>query len=98
VLPRLRETYSSTIAYEVEHISNTEQREWLRDVIESGKHKIALDAESKMELLRRLTRVEVFERYLRKTFLGQKTFSGEGLDVMVPMIEEMLEMLARDGT
>jgi 2-oxoglutarate dehydrogenase E1 component len=98
VLPRLRETYSSTIAYEVEHISNTEQREWLRDVIESGKHKIALDAESKMELLRRLTRVEVFERYLRKTFLGQKTFSGEGLDVMVPMIEEMLEMLAHDGT
>ena len=98
VLPRLRETYSSTIAYEVEHISNTQQREWLRDVIESGKHKIALEPDRKIELLRRLTRVEVFERYLRKTFLGQKTFSGEGLDVMVPMIEEMLEMLARDGT
>jgi len=98
VLPRLRDTYSSTIAYEVEHISNTEQREWLRDVIESGKHKIALDNDRKIDLLQRLTRVEVFERYLRKTFLGQKTFSGEGLDVMVPMLEEMLEMLARDGT
>ncbi|HET9097094.1 MAG TPA: multifunctional oxoglutarate decarboxylase/oxoglutarate dehydrogenase thiamine pyrophosphate-binding subunit/dihydrolipoyllysine-residue succinyltransferase subunit [Candidatus Baltobacteraceae bacterium] len=98
VLPRLRDTYSSTIAYEVEHISNTEQREWLRDVIESGKHKTALSNERKIELLQRLTRVEVFERYLRKTFLGQKTFSGEGLDVMVPMLEEMLEMLAHDGT
>jgi 2-oxoglutarate dehydrogenase E1 component len=98
VLPRLRETYSSTIAYEVEHISNTEQREWLRDVIESGKHKTALDDDRKIELLQRLTRVEVFERYLRKTFLGQKTFSGEGLDVMVPMLQEMLEMLAREGT
>ncbi len=98
VLPRLRDTYSSTIAYEVEHIANTEQREWLRDVIESGKHKVPLSNERKIELLRRLTRVEVFERYLRKTFLGQKTFSGEGLDVMVPMIEEMLELLAQDGT
>lgn len=98
VLPRLRETYSSTIAYEVEHISSTEQREWLLDVIESGKHKVALSNERKIELLQRLTRVEVFERYLRKTFLGQKTFSGEGLDVMVPMLEEMLEMLAHDGT
>ncbi|HEY9180406.1 MAG TPA: multifunctional oxoglutarate decarboxylase/oxoglutarate dehydrogenase thiamine pyrophosphate-binding subunit/dihydrolipoyllysine-residue succinyltransferase subunit, partial [Candidatus Baltobacteraceae bacterium] len=98
VLPRLRETYSSTIAYEVEHISNTDQREWLRDVIESGKHKIAFSNEQKVDLLKRLTRVEVFERYLRKTFLGQKTFSGEGLDVMVPMLEEMLELLAHDGT
>ncbi len=98
VLPRLRETYSSTIAYEVEHISNTEQREWLRDVIESGKHKIAFDDERKVDMLRRLTRVEAFERYLRKTFLGQKTFSGEGLDVVVPMLEETLDMLAQDGT
>ena len=98
VLPRLRETYSSTIAYEVEHISNTEQREWLRDVIESGKHKVSLTKEQQIDVLRRLTRVETFERYLRKTFLGQKTFSGEGLDVVVPMIEEILEMLAHDGT
>jgi 2-oxoglutarate dehydrogenase E1 component len=98
VLPRLRETYASTIAYEVEHISNTEQREWLRDYIESGKHKVELHKERQIDVLRRLTRVETFERYLRKTFLGQKTFSGEGLDVVVPMLEEMLEMLAHEGT
>ncbi len=97
VLPRLRETYSSTIAYEIEHISHTAQREWLQDVIESGKHKIALSSESKIAVLRRLTRVEAFERFLRKTFIGQKTFSLEGLDVMVPMLEEMLQMLAEDG-
>ncbi len=97
VLPRLRETYSSTIAYEIEHISHTAQREWLQDVIESGKHKIALSSESKIAVLRRLTRVEAFERFLRKTFIGQKTFSLEGLDVMVPMLEEMLQMLAGDG-
>ncbi|HEV2261426.1 MAG TPA: 2-oxo acid dehydrogenase subunit E2, partial [Candidatus Rubrimentiphilum sp.] len=98
ILPRLRDTYSSTIAYEVEHISNTEQREWLRDAIESGKYQIAFSDEHKLDLLLRLTRVEVFERYLRKIFLGQKTFSLEGLDVMVPMIEELLNIFAADGT
>jgi 2-oxoglutarate decarboxylase len=98
VLPQLRETYSSTIAYEVEHISNTEQREWLRDAIESGRYKIAFSDDRKIDLLRRLTRVESFERYLRKIFLGQKTFSLEGLDAMVPMLEELLTLLAADGT
>ena len=97
VLPRLKETYASTIAYEVEHISSTQQREWLRDHIESGRHKVALSRERQIEFLARLTRVETLERFLRKTFLGQKTFSGEGLDVMVPMLEEMLEMLAGQG-
>jgi 2-oxoglutarate decarboxylase len=97
VLPNLRETYSSTIAYEIEHISNASQRVWLRDYIESGKNKLKLAPERQIEILKRLTRVETFDRFLRKTFLGQKTFSGEGLDVMVPMLEEMLDMLADDG-
>jgi 2-oxoglutarate decarboxylase len=97
ILPRLRETYSSTIAYEIEHISNANQRTWLRDYIESGRNKVKLAPQRQIEFLSRLTKVEAFDRYVRKTFLGQKTFSGEGLDVMVPMLEEMLDMLADDG-
>src|SRR5579883_1623553 len=97
VLPRLRETYSSTIAYEIEHISNEKQRTWLRDYIESGRNRIKQSPQRQIEVLERLTQVEAFDRYVRKTFLGQKTFSGEGLDVMVPMLEEMLDMLADDG-
>ncbi|HUY41784.1 MAG TPA: multifunctional oxoglutarate decarboxylase/oxoglutarate dehydrogenase thiamine pyrophosphate-binding subunit/dihydrolipoyllysine-residue succinyltransferase subunit [Candidatus Dormibacteraeota bacterium] len=97
VIPELRATYSSTIAFEIEHISSTEQRRWLRDYVESGKHRIAFSPERRREILRRLTRVESFERYLRKTFLGQKTFSLEGLDALVPMLEETLELLAADG-
>ncbi len=97
ILPRLRETYSSTIAYEIEHISNANQRAWLRDYIESGRNKIKHSPQRQIEVLSRLTKVEAFDRYVRKTFLGQKTFSGEGLDVMVPMLEEMLDMLADDG-
>jgi len=97
VLPRLKETYSSTIAYEIEHISNANQRVWLRDYIESGRNKIKESPQRQIDFLERLTQVEAFDRYVRKTFLGQKTFSGEGLDVMVPMLEEMLDMLADDG-
>ena len=96
VLPHLRSTYSSSIAYEVEHISNTQQREWLRDYIESGKNTVRLNADRQIAFLQRLTRVDAFDRYVRKTFLGQKSFSGEGLDVMVPMLEELFEVLAAD--
>ncbi|MDQ2817151.1 MAG: multifunctional oxoglutarate decarboxylase/oxoglutarate dehydrogenase thiamine pyrophosphate-binding subunit/dihydrolipoyllysine-residue succinyltransferase subunit, partial [Candidatus Eremiobacteraeota bacterium] len=97
VVERLRQTYCSTIAYEVEHISNHDQRAWLRSQIESGAHLATLDRARKLEVLERLTRVEVFERYLRTAFLGKKTFSIEGLDAMVPMLEELLQMLADDG-
>ncbi len=98
VLPKLREIYSSTIAYEFEHISNTEQRRWLRETIESGAYKIAHSPKRQIRFLQRLTKGEVFERFIRKTFLGQKSFSGEGLDVMVPMLEEALEMLVDEDT
>ena len=98
VLPKLRETYSSTIAYEIEHISNTRQREWLREYIESGLHRRPLTAQRRVQVLQRLTKVETMERYFRKQFMSQKTFSIEGLDVMIPMLEETISMLAEDGT
>jgi len=98
VLPRLRETYASTIAYEIEHISNTAQRRWLREYIESGLHRSGLTPQRNVQVLQRLTKVETMERYFRKQFMSQKTFSIEGLDAMVPMLEELISMLAEDGT
>jgi 2-oxoglutarate dehydrogenase E1 component len=96
-LPRLRETYCGTIAYEIEHISEHEKRVWLRQAIESGKYRQPLSGEKRSELLARLSRVEAFERYLRRVFLGQKQFSIEGLDVMVPMLDEAIELAAENG-
>ncbi len=78
VLPNLRRTYCSTIAFEIEHISSHEQRVWLREHIESGKYRPALTVEDRLRLLERLTKVETMERYQRAAFLGQKTFSLEG--------------------
>jgi 2-oxoglutarate decarboxylase len=96
VLPRLQEIYSSTIAYEIEHISNNEQRSWLRDYIESGAHRVRLSGDRAVRLLSRLTKVETMERYLRKSFIGFKTFSSEGLDVVVPILEELISLFADD--
>jgi 2-oxoglutarate dehydrogenase E1 component len=96
-LPILRETYCGTMAYELEHISSHEQRLWLREAIESGQFRRPFAADEKKALLRRLSDVEGFERYLRRAFLGQKQFSIEGLDVMVPMLDEAIELAAADG-
>jgi 2-oxoglutarate dehydrogenase E1 component len=97
VLPRLREIYCGTSAYEIEHISDHEQRVWLRSAIESGRYGQPLDRDAKRRLLARLTEVEGFERYLRRAFLGQKQFSIEGLDVLVPMLDETIELAAEEG-
>ena len=97
VLPQLHEVYCGTSAYEIEHISDHEQRVWLRTVIESRRYHQTLDAEQKRRLLERLTEVDGFERYLRRAFLGQKQFSIEGLDVMVPMLDEAIALSAEEG-
>src|SRR4051794_13567547 len=96
-LPRLQETYSGTIAYEIEHISDHEKRLWLRQAIESWKYRKPLSPEEKRKLLERLSRVEAFEQYLRRTFLGQKQFSIEGVDALVPMLDETIDLAAETG-
>ena len=96
-LPRLRETYCGTMAYEIEHISSHEERVWLRRAIESGRYRQELSSDEKKLLLTRLSEVEGFERYLRRAFLGQKQFSIEGLDAMVPMLDEAIELSSADG-
>jgi 2-oxoglutarate dehydrogenase E1 component len=97
VLPRLRDTYCGTIAYEIEHIAEHEKRVWLRQAIESGKYRHGLPASEQQRLLASLSRVEAFEQYLRRSFLGQKQFSIEGLDVMVPMLDEAVALAAENG-
>jgi 2-oxoglutarate dehydrogenase E1 component len=97
VLPKLQETYSGTSAYEIEHISDHEQRVWLREAIESGRYHRPLSADEKKRLLARLSEVEGLEHYLRRVFLGQKQFSVEGLDTLIPMLDEAIDLAAEGG-
>src|SRR5438034_5225032 len=97
VLPKLREIYCGTIAYEIEHISDHQERVWLRHAIESGRYRRPLSADERRQLLERLTEIEGCEHYLKRQFLGQKQFSIEGLDVMVPMLDEAVELGVEAG-
>src|SRR6266508_1735805 len=97
VYPRLRKIYCGPIAYEIEHLSDHEERVWLRQAIESGRYRQPLAAEERVQLLGRLSQVEGMELYLRRAFLGQKQFSIEGLDVMVPMLDEAIAIAADEG-
>jgi 2-oxoglutarate dehydrogenase E1 component len=97
VLPNLKRTYSGKIAYELEYISSHDQRTWLHEHIESGAFRLPASKAERLITLERLIKVETMERYFRKTFVGQKTFSIEGLDSMIPMLESLLTMVADDG-
>jgi 2-oxoglutarate decarboxylase len=96
-LPHLRQTYCGTIAYEIEHISSHRQRVWLREQIESGTFRQALGAEQRRALLKRLVEVDALERFMHKAYLGQHQFSIEGLDMTVPMLDEMIQLAAGNG-
>ncbi|MEP7361007.1 MAG: multifunctional oxoglutarate decarboxylase/oxoglutarate dehydrogenase thiamine pyrophosphate-binding subunit/dihydrolipoyllysine-residue succinyltransferase subunit [Chloroflexota bacterium] len=97
VLSELRRIYCGTIAYEVEHINNHDERTWLRHTIETGAHRVALTAQDKVALLTRLTSVEALEQFIERAYLGQKRFSIEGLDVVVPMLDQIIELVAAGG-
>ena len=96
-LPHLRETYCGTIAYEIEHIASHRQRTWLRAKIESGEYRTPLSADEQKALLKRLIEVDALERFMHKAYLGQKQFSIEGLDMTVPMLDEMIQLCAANG-
>ncbi len=95
--PHLADTYTGTIAYEIEHISGHNRRIWLRQAIESGEYRQPLTEDERRSLLGRLSQVEALEGYLHKAFLGKKQFSIEGLDVLVPMLDETIELVSGHG-
>jgi 2-oxoglutarate dehydrogenase E1 component len=96
-LPHLRETYCGTMAYEIEHISSHRQRVWLREKIETGAFRSALTDEEQRALLKRLVEVDALERFMHKAYLGQKQFSLEGLDMTVPIIDELVRLAGTHG-
>jgi 2-oxoglutarate dehydrogenase E1 component len=95
-ITKLRQVYSSTTGYDYDHVHSPEEREWLRQAAESRRFRSNDPAEAK-ELLELLTKVEVFERFLHRIFPGKTRFSLEGLDVMMPILDEVLAASAASG-
>jgi len=96
-IEKLRGIYAGTVGYETDHIQIFEERAWIRDAIESRRFFQNFDAERKRDLLERLTEVEVFEQFLHQTFPGQKRFSLEGTDMLVPMLDSIIRNTAVAG-
>src|SRR5215472_339899 len=86
----LRAMYSGTISYEFDQVKSAEERSWLRDAVGLCLYHRQPGVADIRKLLKRLTQVEVFERYLHQVFAGQKRFSIEGLDMLVPMLDEII--------
>ena len=97
VAERLKQRYCTNLAVEVQHLGSEEERAWFRQLFTEEKLTAPLTADEKKAVLRRLTEVDGFERFLGKAFVGYKRFSIEGTDALVPMLDTVIERAAAAG-
>ena len=97
VVEAFRRVYCSTTGYDFAHVFVPEERRWLRHAVETGRFRSPADPIDPMALLDRLTQVEAFERFLQRTFPGKTRFSIEGLDMLVPILDEVIGDAAEAG-
>ncbi len=98
VVEAFRRVYCSTTGYDYSHVFVPQEREWLRQAVELGRFRAPADPLDPVAVLQRLTQVEVFERFLHRTFQGKTRFSIEGLDMLVSVLDEVIGDAAEAGT
>ncbi|MCI2262592.1 MULTISPECIES: 2-oxoglutarate dehydrogenase E1 component [Xanthomonas] len=97
LLARLKATYTGSIGSEFMHISEFEQRQWIYQRLENAGGNIAGDAASRRRTLERITAAEGLERYLHTKYVGQKRFSLEGGDSLIPMMDVLVQRAGNDA-
>ncbi|MFV0252318.1 MAG: multifunctional oxoglutarate decarboxylase/oxoglutarate dehydrogenase thiamine pyrophosphate-binding subunit/dihydrolipoyllysine-residue succinyltransferase subunit [Beutenbergiaceae bacterium] len=95
ILGLLRNSYCRTIGVEYMHIHDRAQRRWFQERMESGWSKPAPDEQK--QILRKINQAEAFETFLQTKFVGQKRFSLEGGESLIPLLDRILEEAAHDG-
>ena len=95
VVSKLRELYFGNTGYEFGHIRNAVEKDWLQHCVESGKFRPRLDSSQRLSLLKRLSQAEALEHFLHRSFPGQKWFSVEGNDTLVPVLDEIVQQASR---
>ena len=97
-LGRLRKAYSGSIGYEDNHLQTPAEREWMREAAESRRFFKSIGTADKRKILKRLAEVESLEKFLHTTFVGAKRFSIEGVDILVPMLDQIIHEAAVSHT
>jgi 2-oxoglutarate decarboxylase len=93
ILGVLRDSYCRTVGVEYMHIQNPEERAWLQDRIERPHGRPSHDEQQ--HILSRLNVAEAFEMFLQTKFVGQRRFSLEGAESLIPLLDEVLTEAAR---
>jgi 2-oxoglutarate dehydrogenase E1 component len=97
LLGLLKSTYTGSIGAEFMHITDAEQRRWMYERLETAGGNYRRSDEDKRRILERLTAAEGLERYLHTKYVGQKRFSLEGGDALIPMLDVMIRRAGADG-
>ncbi len=96
-LAMLKATYLGSIGAEYMHIPDYEQRRWFQERLEGYAGQYGFEAAKKKRILQRLTAAEGLERYLHTKYVGQKRFSLEGGDSMIPLMDELVQRAGSAG-
>lgn len=97
IIERMRNTYSRSIGVQYMHIDDLVVRNWLQDRMESTQNHTTLSREEQLRILMRLTDAVIFEQFIQKKFLGAKSFSLEGGETLIPLLEIAIEKAGQDG-
>ncbi|MGH8032783.1 MAG: 2-oxoglutarate dehydrogenase E1 component [Luteimonas sp.] len=97
LLARLKATYTGPIGAEFMHITDAEQRRWIYERLENASGDMQRSDDDKRRILERVTAAEGLERYLHTKYVGQKRFSLEGGDALIPLLDNMIRRAGSDG-
>ncbi len=98
IVRALKETYCGSIGVEYWYISDGTQRRWLQERLETTRSTPVYTHEFKRYILERLTAAETLEKYLHTRYVGQKRFSLEGGDTLIPLLDHVLQRAGEQGT
>ena len=98
IISHLEAVYCQHIGVEYMHITDIKKREWLQQRLEKNAGVFPFDGEQKKRFLHALTKAEGLERYLHTKYVGQKRFSLEGGDALIPQLDELIQHLGAEGT
>lgn len=98
IIDHLKKSYTHHIGAEITHIHNTEERRWLEERLEQAVNGYGISKVEKIEILKQLVSADSMEKYLHKRYVGQKRFSLEGGDGLIPLMEALIQRLGKNGT